>query len=536
MEIGWPSISALIFLTYLAGIGFCLNNINSDDCHFQEDFKIEEASIQDIQQAFALGKLKSRELVDFYLNRIETLNPLLRSVIEVNPDAREQADEADRTREWQLSNNASSSLLVSGMLGIPVLLKDSIGTKDKLNTTAGSYALLGSKVPRDAGVVKKLREAGAVILGKASMSEWYHLRCLSIPEGWCARSGQAVNPYVPGGETCGSSSGSAISVAANMAAVSLGTETDGSIICPADYNSVVGLKPTVGLISRAGVIPVSPRQDSIGTICRTVSDAVYVLDTLAGFDPRDPEATKEAAKFIPSGGYKQFLNRNGLKGKRLGLVRNPFSPLSNWSSAVQVLETHLKTFRLGGATIIDNLEISNVDLILDPFQSGEMVALLAELKHSLTVYLQGLTTSPVRSLADIIVFNENHSEMESSKGFDCQDILIAAESADWIGSEGVKKAIESLQKLSQDGFEKLILDNDLDAMVTLGWDASTVLAIGGYPAITVPAGYDVNGMPFGILFGGLKGVEPNLIEIAYAFEQATMIRKPPLLNQLNSIM
>ncbi|KAL3539064.1 hypothetical protein ACH5RR_002430 [Cinchona calisaya] len=527
MEIKRP-----ISLFYLIlGFWFCLNNNNNNNvvnCQWQyqleeeENFKIQEATIQDIQRAFASKRLTSRKLVDFYLQRIETLNPVLRGVIEVNPDAQDQADEADRVRE---KNDQDSS--VGDLFGIPVLLKDSINTYDKLNTTAGSYALLGSKVARDAGVVDRLRKAGAVILGKSSMSEWYRLRDVALPNGWCPRSGQGVNPYVQGGDPCGSSSGSAISVAANMVSVSLGTETDGSILCPADSNSLVGFKPTVGLTSRAGVISVSPRQDSIGPICRTVSDAIYVLDAIVGFDPRDLEATKEASKFIPVGGYKQFLKPDGLKGKRLGVVRNPFVELCNRSNAVPILESHLSTLSQQGATIIDDLEISNVEIILDPFQSGETMAMLAEFKLSLTDYLQDLTESPVRSFSDIISFNKNNPDLESFGDFDGQDIFIAADFTHGIGKVE-RKAIELMENLSRDGFEKLILENNLDAVVTLGSSAATVLAIGGYPGITVPAGYDSDGMPFGILFAGLKGMEPKLIEIAFGFEQATLIRRPPI--------
>lgn len=522
------SLPSKLILFYILGICVSLSSTSVINRQAQfvedEDFKIEEASIRDIQRAFASKILTSRQLVDFYLNQIHTLNPVLRGVIEVNPDARHQADEADRIRD---SINCNGTSLLSDMHGIPVLLKDSINTHDKLNTSAGSYALLGSKVARDAGVVERLRKAGAVILGKSSMSEWYHLRDLRLPNGWCARSGQGLNPYVQGGDPCGSSSGSAISVAANMVAVSLGTETDGSILCPADSNSVVGFKPTVGLTSRAGVISVSPRQDTIGPICRTVSDAVYVLDTIVGFDPRDHEATKAATKFIPVAGYKQFLNKEGLRGKRLGVVRNPFVNLSCRSNAVPILESHLRTLSHQGATIIDDLEISNIDVILDPFQSGETAAMLAEFKLSLNDYLQGLTESPVRSLADIIAFNKNNPDLESFGDFEGQDVFIAADFTNGIGEEE-REAMELMEKLSRDGFEKLILENDLDAVVTLGSSAATVLAIGGYPGITVPAGYDRDGMPFGMLFAGLKGMEPKLIEIAFAFEEATMIRRPPI--------
>ncbi|XP_057456584.1 probable amidase At4g34880 [Lotus japonicus] len=481
-------------------------------------FNIKEATIEDIQKAFTQNHLTSRKLVDFYLQRIQALNPTLRAVLEVNPDALDQADQADRERR---RGNQNRSLLH----GVPVLLKDSIATADELNTTAGSFALLGSRVPRDAHVVAKLRDVGAVILGKASLSEWYGVRSSTMPQAWCARGGQALNPYVESQSPCGSSSGPAISVATNMVAVSLGTETDGSIICPADHNSVVGFKPTVGLISRAGVIPVSPRQDTIGPICRTVSDAVHVLDVIVGFDPRDSEATESAAKFIPQGGYKQFLKKEGLKGKKLGVVRDPFFKSFNGSNAISIFDDHLNVLRQRGATVVDNLEIANVTIILNPFQSGEAIALLAEFKLSINEYLQELVSSPVRSLTEIIEFNFNNPGLEKTNEFG-QDLFIASNMTNGFGQKEYV-AMEMMKQLSQNGFEKLMKENQLDALVTLGSDASRVLAIGGYPAITVPAGYDSNGLPFGISFGGLKGTEPKLIEIAYDFEQATKARKPP---------
>ncbi|XP_060963856.1 probable amidase At4g34880 isoform X1 [Cannabis sativa] len=508
----------LSFLSLILLLSSFINGANDSQ------FPIVEATIADIQLAFADGRLTSRQLVDFYLDQIERLNPLLRSVLEINPDARSLADEADWERESTTWRDGKS--LLGELHGVPVLLKDSIATKDALNTTMGSYTLLGSVSQRDATVVERLRRAGAVIMGKASLSEWYGARSWLIPYGWCGRGGQGVNPYVELGDPCGSSSGSAISVAASMVAVSLGTETDASIICPADHNSVVGIKPTVGLTSRAGVVPVSPRQDTIGPICRTVSDAVYVLDAIVGYDPRDHEATNAAAKFIPLGGYKQFLKEKGLKGKRLGVVRNPFLDIYNGSSAISTFECHLKTLRQGGATVIDHLEIENIDIINDANQSGEGIALTTEFKVELNKYLHDLVNSPVKSLADIIAFNLENPELELMTKYG-QEQLIAAEMTNGIG-EDVFKAVDTMKKLSENGFEKLMKENELDAMVTLGWGASTVLAIGGYPAISVPAGYELSSkMPFGICFGGLKGTEPKLIEIAYAFEQATMVRRPP---------
>ncbi|KAF8369530.1 hypothetical protein HHK36_032451 [Tetracentron sinense] len=489
----------------------------------EQVFSIKEATINDIQLAFKENRVTSRQLVELYLQEIETLNHMLRAVIEVNPDALDQAHKADGERKSRSKKQGWLGGL--HLHGIPVLLKDNIATKDKMNTTAGSFALLGSVVPRDAGVVKRLRRSGAVILGKASLSEWSHFRSPYIPHGWSARAGQGKNPYTLSGNPCGSSSGSAIAVAANMVTVSLGTETDGSIMCPASYNSVVGIKPTVGLTSRAGVVPISLRQDSIGPICRTVSDAVYVLDAITGFDPRDGEATREASKFIPVGGYTPFLIEEGLKRKRLGIVRNLNFDFVNGSISFHALEQHLITMRQKGAIIVDNLEIVDADIIRDPYRSGENTALVAEYKLYLDDYLKDLIKSPVRSIADIISFNEKNSELEMSNEFG-QEILLEAEMTSGFGNEE-KKALEALNRLSRNGFERLMKENKLDAMVTLGWTASPVLAIGGYPGINVPAGYDIDGKPFGICFGGLKGTEPKLIEIAYAFEQATMIRKLP---------
>uniref|UniRef100_A0A5B6YIK7 Amidase domain-containing protein n=1 Tax=Davidia involucrata TaxID=16924 RepID=A0A5B6YIK7_DAVIN len=485
-------------------------------CHA---LSIKEATLHDIQTSFKQNQLTSRQLVEFYLEQIHRLNPVLRGVIEVNPDALYEADKADRERKAK----APGSLF--GLHGIPILVKDNIATKDKLNTTAGSFSLLGSVVPRDAGVVMKLRKAGAIILGKASLSEWANFRSVAAPNGWSARGGHGKNPYVLSADPCGSSSGSAISVAANMVAVSLGTETDGSILCPASFNAVVGIKPTVGLTSRAGVIPVSPRQDTIGPICRTVSDAVYVLDAIAGFDHNDAEATREASKYIPRGGYAQFLKFDGLRGKRLGIIRKPFFIFANDSVLPHVFEQHFQTLRQRGAILVDHLEIVNIDMILDFTLSGEATALVAEFKLSLNAYLKDLVASPVRSLADVIAFNQKNSDLEMIEEFG-QAIFLAAEATNGIG-DAEKKALINLARLTQDGFEKVMRKNKLDALVTPGPNVAPVLAIGGFPGISVPAAYDNKGVPVGICFGGLKGSEPKLIEIAYGFEQATKIRKPP---------
>ncbi|KAK3412657.1 hypothetical protein EUGRSUZ_I01382, partial [Eucalyptus grandis] len=451
---------------------------------------LEEASARDLQLAFRQDKLTSRQLTKFYLYRIRRLNPLLRGVTEVNPDALRQADRADRERK------AKPHGLLPVLHGIPILLKDNIATKDKMNTTAGSFALLGSVVPRDAGVVARLRSAGTVLLGKASLSEWAHYRFSGGHSGWCARSGQGKNPYNLSADPWGSSSGSAISVAANMGAVSLGTETDGSILGP----------------------PVLTQWP----ICRTVADAVNVLDVIVGFDPYDAEATREASKYIPRGGYNQFLKADGLRGKRLGIVRKLYYSRSG-SQVAKAFESHLNTLRKQGAVLLDHLELANIDEIF--YDSGEDAAMSAEFKLALNTYLQDLVISPVRSLADVIEFNNKHKHVEKIDQYG-QNLFLTAQATNGI-NKAVKSAWRNMDRLSRDGFEKLMRQNKLDAFVTPLNLGSRVLAIGGFPGISVPAGYDEKGVPFRICFGGLRGSEPALIEIAYGFEQATKIGRPP---------
>ncbi|XP_047177923.1 probable amidase At4g34880 [Vigna umbellata] len=480
-------------------------------------FSIQEATVYDLQLAFHKNQLSSKQLVEFYHKQIEIQNPVLRGVLELNPDALAQADKADQERKTK----APGSL--SALHGIPILVKDNTATKDKMNTTAGSFALLGSVVRRDAGVVTRLRKAGAIILGKATLSEWSHYRSVDAPNGWSARGGYGKNPYTMD-DPCGSSSGSAISVAANLVAVSLGTETDGSILCPSDSNSVVGIKPTVGLTSRAGVVPISPRQDTVGPICRTVADAALVLETIVGIDTND-KATIKASKYIPKGGYAQFLRKDGLQGKRLGVMRN-FYDYGKDTFQHETFKLHLNTLREKGAILVDNVEIENIDEVYSGPSEG--IALAFEFKYSLNAYLKDLVASPVRSLADVIAFNNKHPKLEKVKEYG-QDLLVHGQNTNGTGT--LEQALLNLTKLSKDGFEKAVIRNKLDAVVVPGAIFSSVLAIGGYPGITVPAGYE-KGRPFGICFGGLRGSEPKLIQIAYSFEQATIIRKPPPFRKL----
>ncbi|MBA0677022.1 hypothetical protein Goari_018450 [Gossypium aridum] len=478
------SLFLFLILSSIFSFGFSTRTITN------YTLSIREATIKDIKQSFERNQLTSRQLVQYYLREIARLNGLLKGIIEVNPDALLQADAADNERKCKVN-----------------------GSLPNLHV-----------VPREAGVVEKLRKAGAIILGKASLSEWANFRSTTATSGFSPRGGQGKNPYVLSATPCGSSSGSAISVAANLVTVSLGTETDGSILCPSSFNSVVGLKPTVGLTSRVGIIPVTPRQDTIGPICRTISDAVYVLDAIVGFDSND-EATRHASYYIPSGGYKRFLNPYGLKGKRLGIVRNPFFKIAQGLGLGQTFDNHLHTLRRQGAIVVENLQIANIDVILIVTASGEAVAIVTEFKLSLNAYLKELVASSVRSLADIIAFNLKFPDLELTDKIG-QDIFLAAQATNGIGAQE-KAALANLENLSKNGLEKLMRDYKPDAVVTPRADASSVYAIGGFPAIIVPAGYDSQGVPIGISIRGLKGSEGKLIEIAYAFEQATKIRKPP---------
>ncbi|KAH0451822.1 hypothetical protein IEQ34_019121 [Dendrobium chrysotoxum] len=482
-------------------------------------FKFEEATITDIQVAFNNGRLNSSQLVMHYLDQISTLNPHLNAVIEVNPDAIDDAAKADLQR-------STDGMHLSPLHGIPVLIKDNINTHDKLNTTSGSFALLGSVVPQDAGVIQRLRQAGAIILGKASMSEWDNFRSLGTKEGWSARGGEGRNPYPTTDGPCGTSSGSAIAVAANLVTVSLGTDLDGAITCPAVVNSVVGIKPTVGLTSRSGMVPISPRLQTIGPMARTMADAVTLLDVIVGFDPLDANATKEASRFIPIDGFQKSLKEDGLEGKRVGILRHSFSnEYPNGTMEANTFEAHFQTMRLKGAILVDNIELKNVEIMQNITASGEATVLLAEFKLSLNAYLKDLVSSPVRSLADVIAFNNQHPIEERMKEYG-QIIFLASQQTNGIG-ESEKNAMKRMAQLSKEGMEDLIQEKSLDAVIFPDSSMSHAMAIGGFPIISVPAGYNNSGAPFGISFAGLRGSDATLIEIAYAFEQATKVRKPP---------
>ncbi|PNT60502.1 hypothetical protein BRADI_5g00891v3 [Brachypodium distachyon] len=363
-SMAWPRLQA-VFAAALVSALLAADATTTANHGF---FQIEEASIDAIRLGFGNGTLTSVALVSFYLDRIARLNPLLHAVIEVSPDALRQAARADAERRRR-SGSGSKSI---GLLhGVPVLLKDNIATRDALNTTAGSLALLGSVARRDAGVVARLRVAGAVVLGKANPSEWSAFR--SVDDGWSARGGQTLNPYVLSAGPCGSSAGPGVAAAANLATVTLGSETDGSILCPSSSNSVVGIKPTLGLTSRAGVI-LTPRQDTIGPMCRTVSEAVQVLDAIVGYDALDAAATGAASRYIPHGGYTQFLKKDGLKGKRIGVPNGFFTREYYREKQRTVYKQHLDTMRKHGAVVMENLAVAtNLNTLLDDIGSNEGV-------------------------------------------------------------------------------------------------------------------------------------------------------------------
>lgn len=492
--------------------------------------ELEEKSIAELQDAMATGTLTARALAEMYLQRIQALDqhgPMLRSVLEINPDALAIADALDEERRTRGPRGP--------LHGIPLLLKDNIATADRMQTTAGSLALLGSQPPRDAFVAQKLREAGAVILGKANLSEWANFRSTTSSSGWSARGGQALNPYVLDRSPCGSSSGSATAVAANLIAASLGTETDGSIISPAASNGVVGIKPTVGLTSRAGVIPISHSQDTVGPFGRTVTDAAILLGAITGVDERDPATQASAGKFHAD--YTTFLRSDGLKGARIGIAREVyFGYHPRIDSAANAA---IEQMRELGAVIIDPANIPTAKQMADA--KKERMVMLFELKADLNAYLAELTSSPVRTLAEIIAFNEAHAEEELP--YFGQEHFINAQKKGPLSEPEYLAALAENQHLArQKGIDAVMDEHQLDALVMptislpcridlvngdhFSGACSQPAAMAGYPAISVPAGL-ICGLPFGITFMGRAYSEATLITLAYAFEQGTKARRAP---------
>ncbi len=492
--------------------------------------ELEEKTLEEMRDAMASGMLTSRKLVEMYQARIQAVDqdgPTLRSVLETNPDALAIADALDEERRTRGPRGP--------LHGIPILLKDNIATADRMETTAGSLALLGSRPPRDAFVVHKLREAGAVILGKTNLSEWANFRSSTASSGWSGRGGQALNPYVLDRSPCGSSSGSAIAVAANLAAASLGSETDGSILCPAATNGIVGIKPTVGLTSRAGVIPIAHSQDTIGPFGRTVADAALLLGAIVGIDERDPITQNSAGRFFTD--YTQFLDRDGFKGARIGIARQVYTGYS--PKVDTVFATLITRVRRLGAVIVDPADIPTARQMDE--STNEMTVLRFELKADLNAYLADLTDSPVRTLADIIAFNEDHANEELL--YFGQEHFLDSQATTSLDEPVYLVALAENQRWSrQEGIDAVMDDYQLDALLTptmslpcridlvngdyFSGGSSQPTALAGYPAISVPAGF-ISGLPVGITFTGRAYSEPTLIKLAYAFEQATQARRGP---------
>ena len=482
----------------------------------------------DLQVEMQAGRLTARELAEQYLKRIEKLDrqgPGLHSVIETNPDALELAEELDRERKARGPRGP--------LHGIPVLLKDNIDTADRMTTTAGSLALEGSVARSDSRVAARLRSAGAILLAKANMSEWANIRSTHSTSGWSARGGQCRNPYVLDRNPCGSSSGSAVAATANLCAVAVGTETDGSIVCPASNNGIVGLKPTVGLVSRTGIIPISHTQDTAGPLCRTVADAAALLRVLAGQDPQDP-ATASAGS-IPKD-YTRFLNLRGLQGARIGVARAKFF---GYSDAVDRLaQAALDMLRQEGAVLVDPANVPHAG----EYDDAELEVLLYELKADLNTYLEGLgPAAPVKTLQDVIEFNERHRDREMP--YFGQELFLQAQKKGPLTSPAYIKALAKCRRLSRTlGIDAVMAKHKLDALVaptgSPAWPtdlvngdhftggSSTPAAVAGYPSISVPMGFAYD-LPVNISFFGRPWSEPVLIRIAYAYEQATKHRRPP---------
>jgi amidase len=487
---------------------------------------IEEMTISQLQEGYSEGRFTIAEVVRLYLDRIGAIDkngPTLNSVLVINPDAMAIAEELDM--------ELAAGKKRGPMHGVPVILKDNIDTNDGMPTTAGSLALKSSFPSKDSFVAKKLREAGAVIIGKSNLSEWANFRADISSSGWSGVGGQTKNPYVLDRNPCGSSSGSGVAVSANLCMIAIGTETNGSIVCPSTSNGIVGIKPTVGLISRTGIIPISWTQDTPGPMARTVADAATALGVLTGIDTRDAKTFGSEGKSLTD--YTVFLREDGLKGKRIGLLKKTMG----FSDRVDTLMLEAVSFlRSNGAEVID-IEMPRTE----NYNSASMEVMLYEFKDGLNSYLAGLNDMvPVKSLADLIVFNKNDSI--ELKYFD-QKLLEMAEKKGSLEDKEYKEALAKMLKATrEDGIDKVMDSNSLDAIMaptgSAAWKTDLILgdhftggssslaAISGYPAITVPMGF-VNDLPVGVTFFGRAWSEGTLLTIAYGYEQGTKHRKSP---------
>ena len=487
-------------------------------------FELDEITIAGLQAGMASGKFSARSITAKYLARIEEIDkqgPAINSVIEANPEALAIADALDQER----------NRVRGPMHGIPVLIKDNIDTADRMQTTAGSLALLGSKPARDSFVAQRLRESGAVILGKTNLSEWANIRSSHSSSGWSGRGGQTLNPYALDRNPCGSSSGSGAATAASLCAVAVGTETDGSIVCPASANGLVGIKPTLGLISRSGIVPIAHSQDTAGPMARTVRDAAILLGALVGVDPHDSATSASPGKAAAD--YTRFLDPQGLRGARIGVARKYFG--SN-DAQDQLMNNLIDAMKRQGADIVDPADLP----AHGKFDDTEFLVLLYELKADLDAYLAARPGAPA-SLQELIEFNDRNRDKEMP--YFGQDIFLKAQAKGPLTSKEYTDALDANRRLSrQEGIDAVMDQFHLDAIMapTAGpaWltdfangdhavgGSSNAAAVAGYPDITVPAGF-VFGLPVGISFFGRAWSEPTLLKIAYAFEQTIQARRPP---------
>jgi len=493
-----------------------------------KEFELEELTMSELQVGMKAGKFTAHSLARRYLERISEIDrsgPKINSVIEINPEAEAMAAAMDQERK--------QGRLRGPLHGIPILIKDNIDTADRMMTTAGSLALEGSHATRDSFVAKKLRDAGAIILGKTNLSEWANFRSNHSTSGWSSRGGQTKNPYVLDRNPCGSSSGSGAAASSNLCAATIGTETDGSVVCPSSANSLVGIKPTVGLVSRAGIIPISHSQDTAGPMARSVSDVAILLGALTGVDENDAVTKTSVGRSFAD--YTQFLDKNGLRGARLGVARKSFGFNDRVDKLMNELIGELKKL---GAVVIDPADIPTSG----KFDDSELEVLLYEFKADLNAYLARLGPgAPFHSLKEVIEFNEKNSDRELP--FFGQDLFIKAEAKGPLTSKKYLAALQKNHLLARtQGIDFVMKKNRLDALIAptggpawpIDWingdhftgGYSSPSAVAGYPHITVPAGY-VFGLPVGISFFAGAWSEPKLIKFAYAFEQATNARKAP---------
>ncbi|MEQ6388470.1 amidase family protein [Bacillaceae bacterium S4-13-58] len=463
-------------------------------------------TMEAMQEAMKSGETTSLELTKYYLDRIATYNESINAVLEVNPDALHLAESLDVER---------ATLGPRGPLhGIPILLKDNINTGDKMHTTAGSIALENHYADEDAFIVKQLREAGAVLLGKANLTEWANFMTEGMTNGYSSHGGQVKNPYGPF-DVGGSSSGPGASIAAGFAAASIGTETSGSILSPASRNSLVGIKPTVGLVSRTGIIPIAHSQDTAGPMAPTVADAALILGELTGIDDKDPATAISRGRLEKN--YTVYLKSDALKGARLGVPRKFLSEVPE--EEVGLFEQALEELKEAGAIIVDDVEL--------PFEERNIQVLLHEFKTDLNAYLGKLpSTMPIHSLKELIEFNEAHKEVALKYG---QTLLLESEtkSGRLSDAEYLQNRLDDLRASQTDGIDKVINEHQLDALLFVNFWGCDIAARAGYPSITVPAGYTLEGLPFGLTFTGLAFSEGRLIELGYSYEQATQHRRLP---------